>query len=141
MKKYVMSYTQIPDRILLNWKGKPFNIAIVVVYAPSAENTEEEIDRFYNSLGNAKTLCKFQEFTIIVRDLGTKLWNEREVEIVGKFGLGSRNERGEKWIQWCTNIWLQEHAKDLCTWRSQGGDKKKHIDYVTINKYFRIWEK
>lgn len=35
---------------------KTFNIAIIVVYEPTAQNTEEEIDTFYKSVDNTKAL-------------------------------------------------------------------------------------
>ena len=64
--------------------------------------------------------------------------------MIGKYGLGSRNERGEKWVQWCTancqvitNTCFKEHPRRLWTWKSPGGDTKNQIDYVTINKRFR----
>lgn len=36
----------------------PFNIEIIVAYAPTVQGTEDEIDNFYNSLDNAKAQCK-----------------------------------------------------------------------------------
>lgn len=43
-------------------------------------------------LDNAKAQCKLQEIIIIMGDLNAKVGNDREEEIVGKFGLGARNE-------------------------------------------------
>ncbi len=77
-------------------------------------------------------------------DLNAKVENEQDSEMIGKHGLGSRNDRGEKWVQWCTancqvitNTCFEEHPRRLWTWKSPGGDTKNQIDYVTINKRFR----
>lgn len=84
----VLDYYQILDRILLvKLKGKHFNIAIIVVYAPTAQSTEEKIYNFYNSMNNDK--CKLQEITIIMEDLNVKVGKVQEGEIVVKFRLGS----------------------------------------------------
>ena len=55
--------------------------------------------------------------------------------MAGKYGLGSRNERGNRWVQWCaahsqviTNTCFQEHLRRLWTWGSPGGDVKNQID-------------
>lgn len=58
--------------------GKTFNVAIIFVYAPTAQCTEEEIDNIYNSYDNSKTLSKSQVMTIIIVDLNTKLGKVRQ---------------------------------------------------------------
>ncbi|MCH9665805.1 MAG: hypothetical protein K0U41_08180 [Gammaproteobacteria bacterium] len=143
--KCVLGYWQLSDRVLLvKLRGKPFNISLIVVYAPTSDSTDEESDKFYDTLDMAKAQCKSQEITIVMGDLNAKVGKEQKCEIVGKHGLGSRNERGEKWVQWCTannqvitNTWFEEHPRRLWTWKSPGGDTKNQIDFVTINKRFR----
>lgn len=55
----VLGYCQPMDRILLvKLKEEPFNIGIIVVYAPTAQGMEEEIDKFRRLLDNAKIQCK-----------------------------------------------------------------------------------
>lgn len=73
--------------LLVNRKGKPFNISVIVIYAPRAQSTGRKY-KFYSRLDNTKTQCKLQEITIILGDLNTNVGKEREGEIVGKFGLG-----------------------------------------------------
>jgi len=77
-------------------------------------------------------------------DLNAKVGNEADGETVGKFGLGTQNERGEKWVQWCkaneyvlTNTWYEQHPRRLWTWRSPGDDFKNQIDYIAIKKRYR----
>ena len=59
--KCVLRYWQLSDRVLLvKLQGKPFNMSIIMVYAPTSESTEEEIEQFYDTLEIAKSACKSQ---------------------------------------------------------------------------------
>lgn len=74
MKKCFLAYCQIPDTILLvKIKRKLFNIAIIFVYATTAQSTEYEVDNIYSSIDNTKTLRKSQEFTVIMGNLNAKV--------------------------------------------------------------------
>ena len=68
----------------------------------------------------------------------------RSGEVVGDFGLGAKNERGDKWVDWCEswgqvimNTHFRHHPRQLYTWRSPGDRTRNQIDYITINKRFR----
>ena len=76
--------------------------------------------------------------------MNAKVGRGRFGEIVGSYGLGERNERGDKWVEWCVeseqvilNTWFRHHPRKLWTWRSPGDHYRNQIDYVTINKRFR----
>ena len=48
-------YWQLSDRVVLvKVNGSPCNISIIIVYAPTGESTEEELEEFYECLENAK---------------------------------------------------------------------------------------
>ena len=84
---------QLSDRVLLvKLQGKSFNISIIVVYTPTQNSNEEDIDEFYDMLENAKSFCKFQEIIIVMGDLNAKVGREQHSNIVGKHGLGLQNE-------------------------------------------------
>jgi len=55
-------------------------------------------------------------------DLNAKVGGERDGRAVGPFGLGQRNERGSRLVEWCTanrfvimNTWFEHHMKNLYT--------------------------
>lgn len=88
--------SKISERILvIKLKGNPFNIFIIVVYSLTAQSKEKK-SKFYSMLDNAKVQGKLQEITIVMRNLNTRLDNERNGEIVGKCGLGIHNDCREK---------------------------------------------
>ena len=49
----------------------------------------------------------------------------------GKFGLGIRNEAGQRLIEFCQeNTLFQWHKRRLYTWTSPDGQHKNQIDYI-----------
>ena len=82
-------------------QGRSFNNSIIVVYAPTSDCNEEEIDMFYDNLDIAKAQCKSHKIIIVMGDLNAKVGSERGSDMVGKHGLGMWNEHGEWWFQSC----------------------------------------
>ena len=79
-------------------------------------------------------------------DLNAKVGIEQDPlrEVVGRYRLGSRNERGDMWVDWCMthdqvimNTWFQHHKRHLYIWKSPGDGVRNQIDYITTNKRFR----
>ena len=79
-------------------------------------------------------------------DLNAKVGGEQDPlqEIVGKHGLGERNDRGDLWVDWCAmheqvimNTWFQHNPCHLYTWKSPGDGVRNQIDYIPMNKRFR----
>ena len=63
---------------------------------------------------------------------------------VGPYGIGDRNERGTRWVEWCeakgmviVNTWFKEHPRRIYTWKSPGDRARNQIDYITINERFK----
>ena len=143
--KCLIGYWTISDRIMLvKLKGKPFDISIIQVYAPTADKSEEEHEQFYNDLEMAKSQCKSQYIVIVMGDFNAKVGDEIYEDTVGPHGLGNRNERGEKLIEWAKshgriigNTWFEQHPRRLWTWKSPGDNTRNQIDYMLINSRFR----
>ena len=130
--------------ILIRLKGKPFDVCIIQVYAPTCDYSDEEVEGFYGDVAKAKHQCKPHDIVLILGDLNAKVGRGRFGEIVGPYGVGERNERGDKWVEWCVenelvilNTWFRHHPRKLWTWRSPGDHYRNQIDYITINKRFR----
>ena len=103
-------------------KGLHFNINVIQVYAPTAQSEDEEIERLYDDLDNARRQCKSQEVVIMMvimfGDLNGKVGEGRDENIVGSFELGERNEHGERFVSWCKahnqivmNTWFKHHNR------------------------------
>src|SRR6476469_9441440 len=64
--------------------------------------------------------------------------------VVGKFGLGKRNDRGQRLIEFCksqdlmiTNTWFEQEKRRRYTWKSPGDLKSYQIDYILVRQRFR----
>ena len=133
---HIIGHWPVSDRIIVvKLRGQHFNISIIQVYAPTSLCSESDIDNFYDDLDKAKSHCKSQEVIIIMGDLNAKVGEGRFDNVVGQYGLGQRNERGERFIDWCkannqiiTNTWFKNHPRRRWTWRSPGDRCKNQID-------------
>ena len=67
-----------------------------------------------------------------------------QLDTVGSYGLGRRNDRGEKLVEWANinsvilgNTWLSQHPRRLWNWQSPGDRTRIQIDYTLIGKHYR----
>ena len=77
--------------ISIRFQGKPFNITIIQVYAPTSNVEEAEVEWFYEDLKNLLELTPQKDVLFIIGDWNAKVGNEETPGVTGKFGLGIRN--------------------------------------------------
>jgi len=143
--KALKGYWPVNDRLLvIKLNGKPFDIYIIQVYAPTSACTDEEIETFYEDLEKTKNGLKSQDVKIIMGDFNAKVGNEKVADIIGPFGIGEINSRGERLIEWCkehdyiiTNTWFQNHPRRCWTWMSPDKRTRNQIDFILAPKRFR----
>ena len=75
--------------ISVHFQGKPFNITVIQVYAPTS-NTEEA-ERFYEDLQTLLELTPKKDVLFIIGDWNAKVGSQETPGVTGKFGLGIRN--------------------------------------------------
>ena len=114
--------------ISVHFQGKSFNSTVIQVYAPTSNAEEAEAEWFYEDLQDIlePTLKKYVLF--IVGDGNAKVESQETPGVTGKFGLGMRNEAGQRRIEFCqenalviTNTLFQQHKRILYTWTSPDG--------------------
>ena len=77
-------------------QGKPFNITVIQVYAPI--RNAEEAERFYRDLQDLLELTPKKDVLFIIGARNAKVGSQETPEVTGKFGLGVRNEAGQRLI-------------------------------------------
>ncbi|XP_077301158.1 uncharacterized protein LOC143921680 [Arctopsyche grandis] len=130
----VSNFIPISERVmLLQIEAHPINLNIIQVYAPTADTNEEQIEKFYENLKEATTHIKKQEILCILGDFNAKVGNI-QTDVTGKFGLGERNERGDRLIAFCqennlivTNTWFDLPKRRLYTWKSPQDETSKNL--------------
>ena len=77
------------------FQGKPFNIMIIQVYAPTINAEEAELERFYEDLQDLLELTPKKNVLFITGDRNAKVGSQETPGVTGKFGLGVQNEAGQ----------------------------------------------
>ncbi|CAI9726028.1 Hypothetical predicted protein [Octopus vulgaris] len=123
ISKCVESYQTMSDRVItIRIKAKLNNITLLQIYAPTADAEEDEIEQFYAEIQGAIEETPRADVVYILGDFNAKIGERAEADIVGKFGLGERNEAGDRLVQFCqeqhmrlTNTWFQQPRRRLYT--------------------------
>ena len=88
------------------FQGKPFNISVIQVYAPTSNTKEAEVERFYEDLQDLLELTPKKHILFIIRDWNANVGIQETPGVIGKFGLGVENEAGAQanrvWPRECT---------------------------------------
>ena len=82
--------------ISVRFQGKPFNIMVIQVYAPTSNAEEAEVELFYEDLQDLLGLTPKKDVLSIIGDWDAKVGSQETPGVTGKFGLGVRNEAGQR---------------------------------------------
>ena len=86
-------------------QGKPFNIMVIQVYAPTSNAEEAEVKWFYEDLQDLLELTPKEDVRII-GDWNAKVRSQETFGVTDKFGLGVQNEAGQRLIR----VFPREHT-------------------------------
>nr|VZI51359.1 unnamed protein product [Spirometra erinaceieuropaei] len=129
-------------------KGHFTNSSIVVVYAPTSAAEQRHKEAFYSQLQALVERLPRRDLLIVAGD-----WNGRTgpgdpttSPLLGRFGLGSRCENGERLLNFAdrkgllvTNTCFQHRKKHLLTWYSNDGLTASQTDYIVVSSRFHSW--
>ena len=87
--------------ISVRLQGKPFNITVTQVYAPTSNTQETEVEWFYEDLQDLLELTPKKDVLFIIGDWSAKVGSQEKPGVTGKFGLGIQNEAGQRLIEFC----------------------------------------
>ena len=70
--------------ISVRLQGKPFNITVIPVYAPTSNAEEAEVERFYEDLQDLLELTSKKDVLFIIGDWNAKVgskkaWSKRKI--------------------------------------------------------------
>ena len=111
--------------ISAHFQGKPFNITVIQVYALTSNIEETEDEWFYKDLQDLLEVTPPKGVLFIIGDWNAKVGSQEIPGVTGKFGLGIRNEAGQRLIEFCQEnalviaiILFQQHKRRLYIWTS-----------------------
>jgi len=115
------------------------------VYAPTSTHDEKTKDEFYDQLQATINKVNKGDICIVMGDLNAKIGRGEDIKCgIGKFGLGNRNESGDRLAEFChvnnlviTNSLFDHHNRNLYTWISPGDRYRNQIDYIIVNRRWK----
>ena len=119
----VLGFNLKNDRMIsVRFQGKPFNIRAIQVCAPTSNAEEVAVEWFYEDLQDLLELTPKKDVLFIIGDWNAKVGSQETPRVTGEFGLGIRNEAGQRLIELCqenaliiANTLFQQHKRRLYT--------------------------
>ena len=114
------------DRMIsVRLQGKLFNITVIQLYAPTSNAEEAKVEQFYEDLQDLLELTPKKDVLFMIGDWNAKVGSQETPGVTGKFGLGIRNETGQRLIEFCqenalviANTLFQQHKRRCYTMTS-----------------------
>ena len=78
---------KIDRMISVHFQGKPFNIMVIQVYAPTSNAEEPEVEWFYEDVQDLLELTSKKDVLFIIGDWNAKVGSQEAPGVTGKFGL------------------------------------------------------
>ena len=113
--------------ISVRFQGKPFNIRVIQVYAPTSNAEEAEVEWFYEDLQDLLELTPKKDVLFNNGDWNAKVGSQETPGVTGKYRqvlrLGIQNEAGQRLIEFC-----QENALVIANTIPTTQEKILHMD-------------
>ena len=81
--------------ISVRFQGKPFNITVIQVYAPTSNAEEAKVEWFYDDLQNLLELTPKKDVLFIAGDWDVKVGSQETPGVTGKFALEYKMKQGK----------------------------------------------
>ena len=107
--------------ISVHFQGKPFNITVIQVYAPTGNAEEAEVEQFYDDLQDLLELIPKKKDVLFIRgDWNAKVGSQEIPGVTSKLGLKAQNVAGQRLTD-CSqenalviaNTLFQQHMRQL----------------------------
>ena len=81
--------------ISLHFQGKPFNITVIQVYAPTSNAEEAEVEWFYYDLQDPLELTPKKDFLFIIGDWNAKVGNQEIPGVTVSLAMEYKMKQGK----------------------------------------------
>ena len=93
----VLRFNLKNDRMIsVRFQGKPFNITVIQVYAPTSNAEEAEVEQFCEDLQDPLELTPKKDVLFIIWNWNAKVGSQETPGVTGKFSLGIQNKAGQR---------------------------------------------
>ena len=143
----LIDWTPVNERIIqARYHSKHIKLTIIHIYAPTEDADEQVKDEFYARLQDVLDSRNKHDMLIVTGDMNAKVGQENKNydRVMGKQGLGQRNDNGERLCELCdmnelviTGTLFPHKDIHKATWISPDGKTRNQIDHTLVNKRFR----
>ena len=126
-------------------KDRHINMTIIQCYAPTNDSSDDSKDNFYSQLQTEVEKALRHDLLVVMGDLNAKVGSDTNCErMMGKHGVGVRNDNGERLVELCTmnslviggTLFTHRDIHKL-TWISPNGRDRNQMDHLMINGMWR----
>ncbi|KAI5724481.1 hypothetical protein M8J77_003182 [Diaphorina citri] len=114
---------------------------IIQIYMPTSGYTDEVIEEMYEQIDDVWEMVGSNEKAIILGDWNAVVGSIKTENVMGNYGYGRKNLRGERLIEFCkekdliiANTLFKQPPNRQYTWIKPGGIDKYQIDYILIKR-------
>ena len=124
------------------FQGKPFNITVSQVYAPTSNAEEAEVEWFYEDPQDLLKLIPPKDIFFIIGEWNVKVGSREIPGATGTFDLAIQNETGQRQTEFCqentlviANTLFQQYKRRLYTWTSPDGQYQNQTDIFCSQRW------
>ena len=128
--------------ISIHFQGKPFNITVIQVYAPTSNAEEAEVEWFYEDSQDLLKLIPPKDIFFIIGEWNVKVGSREIPGATGTFDLAIQNETGQRQTEFCqentlviANTLFQQYKRRLYTWTSLDGQYQNQTDIFCSQRW------
>ena len=81
--------------ISVHFQGKPFNITVIQIYAPTSNAEEAEVEWFYEDLQDLLELTPKKDVLFIIGDLNAKVRGQEILGVKANLALEYKMKQGK----------------------------------------------
>ena len=137
--KSLLGFEPVSDRLIrVRLAGKPRNVTLIQVHAPTNQADEAEKTSFYNQLQGVLDSVPSGDALFVLGDFNAKIGVGSEI---GKHSIGVENENGQRLVHFAlqndlvaANAWRSGHLRRKYTWKSPDGVHRNQIDFIFMRR-------
>lgn len=135
----------ISDRlVMVKLRSYPNDTIILQVYMPTSNDDIGEVEKVYEDIEELLKLIKQNDNLIIMGDFNAVIGEGSDGKEVGNYGLGKRNDRGDRLLEFCrqhelviSNTLFNNHKIRRYTWKMPGDLGRYQIDFILVRNRFK----
>ena len=144
-QKALIGYNPISERIIMaRFQAFIGELIVLQVYAPTADSSDKDINEFYDVLQMTLATLPSKACVVLMGDFNAKVGDSECAanSVIGKFGYGNSNARGEQLLNFCgindlviaNTLFKQGKESRSWTWESPDGRTHNQIDQKTTSR-------